>query len=145
MAMFLVMRVEACINILQAFPVCSLSAGKTEKLIELSLTQKTPFRILDSRKSTFLSVFFPWQGRAGIAPMIRIPEPRREVILKFMEMGATEILLSQTEPVEQAKALVDCAMYAPFGNRGVSLLRAHTCYVKISENARLVYATIRGQ
>ena len=43
--------------------------------------------------------------------MIRIPEPRREVILKFMEMGATEILLPQTEPVEQAKALVDYAMY----------------------------------
>jgi 2-keto-3-deoxy-L-rhamnonate aldolase RhmA len=76
--------------------------------------------------------------------MIRIPEPRREVILKFMEMGAAEILLPQTEPVEQAKALVDCAMYAPFGNRGVSLLRVHTRYEKISENVRFVYAAIGG-
>jgi 2-keto-3-deoxy-L-rhamnonate aldolase RhmA len=65
--------------------------------------------------------------------MIRIPEPRREVILKSMEMGAAEILLPQTEPVEQTKALVDCAMYAPFGNRGVSLLRVRISYEKISD------------
>jgi hypothetical protein len=32
--------------------------------------------------------------------MIRIPEPRREVILKSMEMGAAGILLPQTEPAE---------------------------------------------
>ena len=47
--------------------------------------------------------------------MIRIPEARREVILKSMEMGAMGILLPQTETIEQAKTLVQCSTYAPQG------------------------------
>ena len=68
---------------------------------------------------------------AGIPALVRIPEVRRESILKYMEMGATGLLLPNTETVEQAKALVDYSKYAPMGNRGVSLLRGHTGFEKI--------------
>jgi hypothetical protein len=54
-----VMRVQAFRNILQDFPVCKLGEGKTEKLVvtgKFSLTHKTPFRILNPRKSNFLSI-----------------------------------------------------------------------------------------
>ncbi|MBZ4646217.1 MAG: hypothetical protein JG777_1706 [Clostridia bacterium] len=67
----------------------------------------------------------------GIAGLVRIPEVKREVVLKYMEMGADGILLPNTETVEQARALVEYAKYYPMGNRGVSLLRAHTSYEKI--------------
>jgi len=67
--------------------------------------------------------------------MIRIPEARREVILKSMEMGAMGILLPQSETVEQVRTLVECSKYAPLGSRGVSLLRSHTRFEKIA-NAR---------
>lgn len=67
----------------------------------------------------------------GIAGLVRIPEVKREVVLKYMEMGADGILLPNTETAEQAKALVDYAKYSPLGNRGVSLLRGHTGYEKI--------------
>jgi 2-keto-3-deoxy-L-rhamnonate aldolase RhmA len=68
---------------------------------------------------------------AGIPPMVRIPEVRREVVLKFMEMGARGLLLPNTDTVEQAKALVTYSKYYPMGNRGVSLLRSHTGFEKI--------------
>ncbi|MDK2800994.1 MAG: hypothetical protein PWP27_2627 [Clostridiales bacterium] len=67
----------------------------------------------------------------GIAGLVRIPEVRREVVLKYMEMGAAGFLLPNTETVEQAQALVEYSKYYPMGNRGVSLLRAHTGYEKV--------------
>lgn len=68
---------------------------------------------------------------AGIPAMVRIPEVKREVVLKYMEMGATGLLLPNTETVEQAQALVEYSKYYPLGNRGVSLLRGHTGFEKV--------------
>lgn len=67
----------------------------------------------------------------GISGLVRIPEVKREVVLKYMEMGADGILLPNTETVEQAQALVDYSKYYPLGNRGVSLLRPHAGYENI--------------
>jgi len=93
------------------------------------------FFIVDSEHGNFdysdVAKLFAVAREAGIPPMIRIPEVRREVVLKYMEMGARGILLPNAETVEQAKALVDYAKYYPMGNRGVSLLRAHTGFEKI--------------
>ena len=72
----------------------------------------------------------------GIGGFVRVPEPRREVVLKFMEMGASGLLLPNTETPEQAQALVEHAKYFPMGKRGVSLLRGHTGFEKIESAAR---------
>jgi 2-dehydro-3-deoxyglucarate aldolase/4-hydroxy-2-oxoheptanedioate aldolase len=65
----------------------------------------------------------------GIAGFVRVPQATREVILRYMEAGAHGIMLPNCDTVEQAKLLVEYAKYAPLGNRGVSLLRAHSSYV----------------
>jgi 2-keto-3-deoxy-L-rhamnonate aldolase RhmA len=69
----------------------------------------------------------------GITPMVRVPEARREVVLKYMEMGARGLLLPNAETVEQARALVEYSKYYPLGNRGVSLFRSHTGFDKIDD------------
>ncbi len=69
---------------------------------------------------------------AQISALVRIPEMRREHALKFMEMGASGLLLPNTETAEQARMLVDCAKYAPLGHRGVSLSRPHTDFARVS-------------
>ena len=66
----------------------------------------------------------------GIPALVRVPEPRREVILKSMEMGAHGVLLPNTETVEQAQALVRFSKYAPVGQRGVAVMREHTGFRK---------------
>ncbi|MEG0492132.1 MAG: aldolase/citrate lyase family protein [Clostridia bacterium] len=67
----------------------------------------------------------------GMPVLVRIPEMRREHALKFMEMGASGLLLPNVETVEQARTLVDCTKYAPMGHRGVSLSRPHTGFQKV--------------
>ena len=68
----------------------------------------------------------------GMPALVRIPEMRREHALKFMEMGASGLLLPNTESAEQARMLVDCTKYAPLGHRGVSLSRPHTDFKKVN-------------
>lgn len=71
----------------------------------------------------------------GIAGVVRVPEAKREVVLKFMEMGAAGLLLPNTDTPEQARALVEYSKYTPLGRRGVSLLRPHTGFEKIESAA----------
>lgn len=93
------------------------------------------FFLVDCEHGNFdysdVAKMFAVAREAGIPPMVRIPEVKREVVLKYMEMGARGILLPNAETVEQAKALVNYSKYYPQGNRGVSLLRAHTGFDKI--------------
>ncbi|MDR2391448.1 MAG: hypothetical protein LBE84_07205 [Planctomycetota bacterium] len=83
--------------------------------------------------------YMDYQSAAGIIGMaramdypalVRIPEAGREVILKYAEMGASGFLLPNCETAGQARALVEYSKYAPLGNRGVALLRAHANYEK---------------
>ena len=80
-----------------------------------------------SRIAQFLSM----AKAVGIAGFVRIPEARREIVLKYMDAGADGLMLPNCDTVEQAKALVEYAKYAPMGNRGVSLMRAHSEYAAI--------------
>lgn len=71
----------------------------------------------------------------GICGMVRIPEVKREVILKYMEMGAGGLMLPNAESIEQAEKLVEYSKYHPLGNRGVSLLRPATGFEKVDNAA----------
>lgn len=72
--------------------------------------------------------------------LVRIPELRREHVLKCMELGASGLLLPNTETAVQAKDLVDYAKYAPMGHRGVSLSRPHTDFQKQDSAAYMAAA-----
>ena len=71
----------------------------------------------------------------GLPAIVRIPGPLREPALKFMEMGAADLLLPNTECAEDARKLVDFTKYAPMGRRGVSLSRPHTDFMKVDGRA----------
>jgi len=68
---------------------------------------------------------------AGIAPIVRIPEIRRETILKPLDSGAAGLLVPQVNNAEQAREIMWHAKYPPAGNRGVALRRAHSLYQKV--------------
>lgn len=63
-----------------------------------------------------------------IAILARVPGPQREAVLRMMDMGMDGIMMPNAESKEQAETLIQNAKYAPLGNRGVSLLRGHSCY-----------------
>jgi 2-dehydro-3-deoxyglucarate aldolase/4-hydroxy-2-oxoheptanedioate aldolase len=94
------------------------------------------FFIVDCEHGSFdfaaVAKLFGLARMAGIPGLVRINEVKREAVLKYMDAGAAGILLPSTETVEQAKALVEYAKYAPLGNRGVSLTRMHTGYEKVT-------------
>ena len=67
----------------------------------------------------------------GIAGMVRIPEIKREVVLKYMELGADGLLVPNCDDPEEVKKVIEYSKYTPMGNRGVSLYRPHTGFEKL--------------
>ena len=74
---------------------------------------------------------------AQIAPIVRIPEIRRETILKPLDSGAAGLLVPQVETAEQAQEVIFHAKYPPLGNRGTALRRAHSSYRRVPAGSYL--------
>ena len=69
---------------------------------------------------------------AGIPVIVRIPEIKRETILKPLDSGAAGLLVPQVNTAEQAREVIRHAKYPPMGNRGVALRRAHNRYGRVN-------------
>ena len=77
---------------------------------------------------------------AGVLTIVRIPEIRRETILKPLDCGAAGLLIPQVNTAHQAKEIMMHAKYPPLGNRGVALSRAHSLYARPKADQYLVQA-----
>ena len=60
-----------------------------------------------------------------VACIVRVPEAAEVPIKKVLDIGAHGIIVPQVNTVEQAANVVKWAKYAPEGERGVGLARAH--------------------
>jgi 2-keto-3-deoxy-L-rhamnonate aldolase RhmA len=93
------------------------------------------FFIIDNEHGSYspetLSDLMAAARGTGIAPIVRIPEIRRETILKPLDSGAAGLLVPQVNTAEQAREIMTHAKYPPAGNRGVALRRAHSLYKKV--------------
>ena len=65
---------------------------------------------------------------AEISIVVRIPEIRREAIMKPLDSGAAGLLVPMVNTADQAKEIMKYAKYPPMGERGVALSRAHSSY-----------------
>lgn len=82
--------------------------------------------------------------------IIRIPEIRREVITKYMDMGADGLLVPMTSTRKEIKTVVEYAKYSPLGKRGISTQRPHTeynpnglsQYMKLANQRTIIFAQI---
>ena len=65
---------------------------------------------------------------ANFPVVVRIPEIKREVITKYLDMGADGLLVPMVSTKEDIETVVKYAKYAPLGQRGISTQRIHTNY-----------------
>ena len=94
------------------------------------------FFIIDNEHGTYdsetVSNMIAAARGAGIAAIVRIPEIRRETILKPLDSGAAGLLVPQVNTVEQAEEVIHHSKYPPAGNRGVALRRATNMYARVN-------------
>jgi 2-keto-3-deoxy-L-rhamnonate aldolase RhmA len=69
---------------------------------------------------------------AGIPVIVRVPEIRREAIMKPLDSGAAGVLVPNVSTVEQAREVVEHAKYPAVGKRAVALRRAHSQYARVN-------------
>ena len=73
--------------------------------------------------------------RGGVCrPLVRVAEGRREYILTALELGAAGIMVPRVETRAQAEDIVRYTRYAPEGDRGLSLCRAHTGFKRVKKD-----------
>ncbi|MBI2872079.1 MAG: 2-dehydro-3-deoxyglucarate aldolase [Chloroflexi bacterium] len=70
---------------------------------------------------------------ADIAPIVRPPTNRPEVILRFMDRGALGVQVPHVMDAAGAKAVVDAVKYYPLGRRGVGPSRPAFYNIKGSQ------------
>jgi len=68
---------------------------------------------------------------AELPIVVRIPEIRRETILKPLDSGAAGLLIPQVNTKQQAQEIIFHAKYPPGGNRGAALRRPHSRYQRV--------------
>ncbi len=61
---------------------------------------------------------------AGTVPLIRVPFNHRQVILRYLDLGAGGVMVPQVNTPEEARAVVEACRYYPEGRRGVASVRA---------------------
>lgn len=98
------------------------------QIVELIGVARLDFVILDMEHGEIDLPCLPDLLRAAdardIDTIVRVPEIRREPILKCLDRGASGIMVPQVEDPKQAVKVVRFAKYAPVGSRGVILPRA---------------------
>lgn len=75
-------------------------------------------------------------GRGAEMPVIvRIPDTTRKTVLKYMDMGASGLLVPMVSDPLTLQQVVEHAKYRPAGKRGVALNRVHAGYVVTDSEA----------
>lgn len=91
--------------------------------------------ILDNEHGAFspetMAAMIAGARGAGIEVVVRVPEIRREAILKPLDLGAAGLLVPMVDEPQQAREVLGHAKYPPQGNRGVGLRRAHSLYRQV--------------
>lgn len=67
---------------------------------------------------------------AGITPIVRIPEVRKEAVSRTLDLGAQGLLVPQVRHEDEVCEVVRYAKFSPIGERGVALGRTHSNYLK---------------
>jgi 2-dehydro-3-deoxyglucarate aldolase/4-hydroxy-2-oxoheptanedioate aldolase len=65
---------------------------------------------------------------AELVPMVRVPSLQYHFIARVLDVGAMGIVVPLVADAEQARMIVQCALYPPEGRRGVAFGIAHDDY-----------------
>jgi 2-keto-3-deoxy-L-rhamnonate aldolase RhmA len=109
-----------------------LSEVRNPNVVNLLAESGFDFVIVDNEHGTYsaadVSNLVAAARGADISVIVRIPEIRRETILKPLDSGATGLLIPQVETADQARQIIHHAKYPPKGQRGLAMRRAHSLY-----------------
>ncbi|TCJ19984.1 hypothetical protein E0L93_03285 [Rubrobacter taiwanensis] len=113
-----------------------VSEVKNPNLARMFATAGLDSMIIDMEHGTFdwsdMSAMIAVARGAGLAPVVRIPEIRREAVLKPLDAGAAGLLVPMVNSVEKAREVIRLAKYPPAGVRGTALRRGHSDYRQVS-------------
>ncbi len=108
----------------------------THGVAQMLATADLDFVLIDMEHSPFTSQdvarLAAWLQATEIAPLVRVPQVQYHFIARCLDAGALGVMVPNVKTGSQAKEIVNCAKYAPMGERGVALGGALTGYQTVS-------------
>lgn len=87
------------------------------------------FLLYDCEHSCYTSEtlhdLFVTHKMAGLAGLVRVPQLSKDYVSRYLDFGATGIMVPMTDTPAQARELVTWSKYAPVGDRGYATGVAH--------------------
>lgn len=116
----------------------------THGVAQMLATADLDFVLIDMEHSPFTSQdvarLVGWFQATEIAPIVRVPQVQYHFIARCLDAGALGVMVPNVKTGAQAKEIVDCAKYAPLGQRGVALGGALTGYKTVNPPDFLDYS-----
>jgi 2-dehydro-3-deoxyglucarate aldolase/4-hydroxy-2-oxoheptanedioate aldolase len=113
-----------------------ISEVRNPNLARMLATAGLDSMIIDMEHGTFdwpdMSDMIAVARGTDVAPVVRIPEIRRETVLKPLDAGASGLLVPMINSPEEAEEVVRLVKYPPAGARGTALRRGHSDYRPVS-------------
>jgi 4-hydroxy-2-oxoheptanedioate aldolase len=111
----------------KAISGCTISLNAPE-LVEMCGLAGFDFVFLDAEHSPLsereVQVLIMAADVAGVASLVRVPANDPSVILRFMDVGASGIIVPDIESKEEAARAISAVKYVPQGTRGLSTTRS---------------------
>ena len=129
--------IKAALNRHEAVVGLMVSEMKTPMLGAILESAGMHFAIIDQEHGAYgpeaLAMLIAGFHGCICRPFVRVAEGRREYILTALELGASGIMVPRVETRAQAEEIVRYVRYAPDGDRGLSLCRAHTGFKRVDQ------------
>jgi len=82
------------------------------------------FCLIDAEHAPFGPQYVEQMIRAadvsGMTPLVRVAQNERQVILRYLDVGAQGVQIPMVNTALQARAVVDATKYSPIGKRGLA-------------------------
>ena len=134
-------------KILKAGGVCigsMVSSFRTPQIAQIFAVSGWDYMIMDTEHSFFdygaLADIFTVARTEEIVPLMRVTVATYPYLARALDVGALGVICPHVETAEEVRQILDSCLYAPLGQRGLSMSNIHLAHRAITQKEYVEWA-----
>jgi len=132
---------------LKAGQVCigsMVSSFRTPQIAQIYAVHGWDYLIMDTEHSFFdygsLADIFTVARTEEIVPLVRVTVPTYPYLARALDVGALGVICPHVETPEEVRHILDSCLYAPLGQRGLSMSNIHLAHRRTTPKEYIEWA-----
>jgi 2-keto-3-deoxy-L-rhamnonate aldolase RhmA len=132
---------------LQEGKVCigsMVSSFRSPQIVQIYAVSGWDYLIMDTEHSFFdyggLADIFTVARTEAIVPLIRVTVPTYPYLARALDVGAMGVICPHVENPEEVRHILDSCLYAPLGQRGLSMSSIHLAHRRVTQKEYVEWA-----